>query len=186
MKYNRQFFKKRVMSLCGVALLATPNISAAHLMLMQHGTLNFVGDNAYLVLSLPISAFTGLDDNADKRITIQEFNEHRHQITSQVKSNIYLMDNQKRVVIDGLLLNPDVAHQKEESYRHSAGDSIEQVTIMGHYELSSSQAETAFHVALFSNDVTRQYYEVVATNKQKKLVHEFEVKPNQQSIKVFN
>lgn len=46
-------------------------IGAAHayLMVAQRGTLNLVGDGGFMVLSLPISAFTGIDDNADGQLS---------------------------------------------------------------------------------------------------------------------
>ena len=38
----------------------------AHLMEAQQGTLNIIDDRAFMVLSLPISAFEDIDDNEQK------------------------------------------------------------------------------------------------------------------------
>jgi hypothetical protein len=40
-------------------------VAHAHLMVAQHGTLNIVDDGVFMVLSLPISAFDGIDDDKD-------------------------------------------------------------------------------------------------------------------------
>ncbi|MFM8518205.1 MAG: hypothetical protein ACKODA_10080 [Nevskiaceae bacterium] len=48
-------------------LLRAPPL-AAHLMEHQHGSLNLVEQRGYLVLSVPVSALSGVDDNRDRRV----------------------------------------------------------------------------------------------------------------------
>jgi hypothetical protein len=62
----------------------------AHLMVAQHGTLKLLDDNAFMVLSLPISAFEGIDDDNDGKITMVEFNNHRADIIEAIKQNVTL------------------------------------------------------------------------------------------------
>ncbi|RBW46786.1 hypothetical protein DS885_06575 [Psychromonas sp. B3M02] len=178
--------KKGLLGIACALCLTTPNTSFAHLMAAQHGTLSFIGTNVYIALSLPMSAFKGVDDNDDKHVTIQEFNNHRDLISETIKQNVYLMEDSHKFVIDGLLLEPTTGHEAANNYRHTAGESIEQVTIMGRYALTSNSAKVDFNIALFSDDMTSQNYDFVATDKNKKLTHEFEVMPSKPSISVFN
>ena len=56
--------------LTGLCLLLCAIAPAqAHLMVAQHGTLNLVGDGVYMVLSLPVSAFAGSDDDGDDKLS---------------------------------------------------------------------------------------------------------------------
>ncbi|MGK0269760.1 MAG: hypothetical protein ACI88H_000392 [Cocleimonas sp.] len=47
--------------------------ASAHLMVAQHGTLNFKGSGAFIVLSVPISAFTNINDDGDGKLSSSEF-----------------------------------------------------------------------------------------------------------------
>ena len=49
--------------LCLMGLLFVQS-AQAHLMVAQRGTLNFVGTGGFVVMSLPVDAFTGIDDDA--------------------------------------------------------------------------------------------------------------------------
>ena len=68
----------------------------AHLMVAQHGTLNFVGQSAFMVLSLPISAFKNIDDDGNGAISLTEFNLHRKAIEKSVREQISLQPAQSR------------------------------------------------------------------------------------------
>ena len=54
--------------------LSLPQAALAHLMVAQHGSLNIVGDGAFMVLSLPASAFEDIDENGDGDISMIELN----------------------------------------------------------------------------------------------------------------
>ena len=49
----------------------------AHMMVAQHGTLNVVNEVAFMVLSVPVSAFEGIDDDGDGQLSMEEFTQHR-------------------------------------------------------------------------------------------------------------
>jgi hypothetical protein len=57
--------------------MAMGPLAHAHLMVAQHGTLNIVDDGVFMVLSLPISAFNGVDEDSNGKISMLEFNNHR-------------------------------------------------------------------------------------------------------------
>ncbi|MBI5278764.1 MAG: hypothetical protein HY854_20195 [Burkholderiales bacterium] len=57
------------------ALLAGATPAQAHLMPAQQGTIHVVGDVAYVLVSLPVSALGG-DDNRDGLLSVQELQRH--------------------------------------------------------------------------------------------------------------
>ncbi len=54
------YTKRGLLSMTTLGLLIMPNLANAHLMVAEHGTLNFVDNNVFIVLSIPMSAFKGL------------------------------------------------------------------------------------------------------------------------------
>ena len=49
--------------------ISTIPVANAHLMVAQQGTLNVVDDGAFVVMSLPISAFSSVDDDGDGKLS---------------------------------------------------------------------------------------------------------------------
>ncbi len=90
-------------------LMLAPLTAHAHLMVAQHGTLNLVGDGAFLVLSLPASAFAWADDDGDGRLSASEFAAHQPRLQEAVKAGVTLEDEHGLRPLDGLLLglSPD-------------------------------------------------------------------------------
>ena len=74
-----------------VALLALQP-AQAHLMPAQRGTLNLVGSGGFVVMALPVDAFTGIDDNGDGRLSAAELQAHATQIEAQVQRGLSLHD----------------------------------------------------------------------------------------------
>lgn len=63
----------------------------AHLVAAQKGTLNFVGNAAFLVLSVPVSALHSVDDDGDGVLSKAELATHADAIGHQVKAGVQLM-----------------------------------------------------------------------------------------------
>lgn len=153
------------------------NTAHAHLMVAQHGTLNFVDNHVFIVLSLPMSAFPNIDDDQNAKVSITEFNAHKKQITRAVKQHVYLSDQQYKFTIEGLLLNPELAHDETSA--------IEQITITGRYTLPNGQANTKFNVKLFGHNQQHTHYHITATDKKQKLTHQFALSPRSPFNLVF-
>jgi hypothetical protein len=81
------------------------SIAHAHLVVSQHGTLNIVGDGAYMVLSLPVSALAGIDDNQDGLLSADELRSHSANIESQVKQGVTLRSTPGQSKLEGVMLN---------------------------------------------------------------------------------
>lgn len=75
--------------LCGCMGAMTP--AQAHLVAAQKGTLNFAGNAAFLVLSLPVSAMHSVDDDGDGMLSKAELATHADAIGQQVKAGVQLM-----------------------------------------------------------------------------------------------
>ena len=55
-------------ALAGALLLLLATAAEAHLMVAQRGTVHVVGDGAFVVVSLPVSAFTGIGVDDEGRL----------------------------------------------------------------------------------------------------------------------
>jgi hydrogenase/urease accessory protein HupE len=69
--------------LVGWALLAPA--ADAHLLLPQKATLHLVGNKLYAVVSVPVSALGGIDDDRDGQLSALELDEHRSAISSEFR-----------------------------------------------------------------------------------------------------
>jgi hypothetical protein len=88
-------------------LLAWAAVSAAHAhpVMSQRGTLNIVGDGAYMVLSLPVSSLSGFDDDHDGLLSVVELRAHGTNIESQIKQGVTLQSDQGQSALEGIMLN---------------------------------------------------------------------------------
>ncbi|MEM9529910.1 MAG: hypothetical protein AAGA23_03255 [Pseudomonadota bacterium] len=116
--------------------------AAAHPMAAQRGTLNVVDDGAYLVVSIPVSAFAGVDDDQDGRLSTEEFHRHQHAIAAAVIERVVLSDAGGACALEGLLLSPAHAHDTS-----SAPSS--QLVAMGRYALNNPEGEMTLSFNLF-------------------------------------
>jgi hydrogenase/urease accessory protein HupE len=74
--------------LCGALLTVVS--AQAHMMAAQRGTLNIVGSAAFLVLSVPVTALQGVDDDGDGALSKTELIAHQESIGEQVRAGIQL------------------------------------------------------------------------------------------------
>jgi hypothetical protein len=163
----------KYVSIALLTLILTVLMSAsaqAHLMGAQHGTLNFVDDGAFMVLSLPISAFDGIDDDDNGKISMIEFNNHRAAIVESVTQNIRLSDKQRNLSLEGIILSPVVPHDASDK-------SISQLTVMGRFVLVDSNSTLRFQVELFGKQPSERQLKITATRKSDKQAQVFELTP---------
>lgn len=94
--------------------LAAALSAHAHLMEDQQGTLNIVGARGYLVLSLPVSALSGFDDDRDGRLGAAELARHSAAIERDLRARVRVSDGGVAAPLDGVLLNlsPDEHHRE--------------------------------------------------------------------------
>ncbi|HVZ42697.1 MAG TPA: HupE/UreJ family protein [Ramlibacter sp.] len=83
---------RRLLLACLLACLLAPAAPAwAHLMPAQQGTIHFVGDKAFVLVSLPVSAFGG-DDDGDGLISREELRAHRAAFQQRASDGFRMRD----------------------------------------------------------------------------------------------
>ena len=158
--------RRAIRWVAAAALAAALAPAHAHLMVAQKGTLNFSGDGAYLLLSLPVSALSGVDDDGDGLLSITELRAHAGTIESQVQAGVQLLEGGpagRVLTLQGLLLNlapPDEAPDAP----------ARQVVVMGRYALTpptSGAPDTpyAFRLRLFGRNAAEQVHDLTITRK---------------------
>lgn len=152
--------------------------ASAHLMVAQHGTLNIIDNNAFMVLSLPISGFENIDDNNNGEISMIEFNSHRAAITFQVRKHIKMRDEQGNIVLEEIILSPVISHDDE-------SQSISQLTILGKFNLRNNSDNLVFQADIYGKAETEKHLALTAKRKAKSQIQTFELTPNASSKALF-
>lgn len=114
----------------------------AHLMVAQRGTLNLVGDGAFMVLSLPVSAFAGVDDDHDGQWSPAELNAHAASVEAQVQRGAQLLDGGRALPLQGVMLQLSPAD-------HAAQGASNQVVVLGRYALGAQRSALQLRLSLF-------------------------------------
>ncbi len=138
--------------------LSLPQVALAHLMVAQHGSLNIVGDGAFMVLSLPASAFEDIDENGDGDISMIELNNGRMAIIQSVKENVKLFEEGEDRSLQGVLLSVDQGHGP-------TSEPISQIVVIGKFALQYPQSPLDFHVGLYGKEETERKLEISATRQ---------------------
>ena len=136
----------------------------AHLMVAQKGTLNLQGDGAYLVVSLPVSAFAGIDDDGDGAWSAQELGVHAPAIQEQIKAHLRLRDAQGFRPIDGITLVPTPPDDKPNA-------PVTQLVVLARFKLAqwvpADALQTAqglwFQAGLFGRTAAEQGLSIAVT-----------------------
>jgi len=67
-----------------------PRPAAAHLLPPQNATIHAVGDKVYAVVSVPVSALSGVDDDGDGQLSAAELRRHQADISRQFMQRFQL------------------------------------------------------------------------------------------------
>lgn len=146
----------RVLALLLSLALGCP-AAEAHLVAAQHGTLNLQGDGAYLALSLPVSAFPGLDEDHDGRASLAELRAHESDVLAQVRREVRLLDAVGALPLDGAMLSLSPAHD---------GGGATQVVALGRFALPPADARTPLRlrVSTFGTGAEEHAVHVMVTD----------------------
>lgn len=140
----------------------------AHVMAAQQGTLNIVGDAAFMVLSVPVSAFTAVDDDGDGALSKGELAAHTGTVRQQLKEAVQLFQGAQNLPLQLLLI--DVVDHDSGHEEHS-----HQLLVMGRFALAAEpeQAQSIFnqahalrlHFNLFGRDSDEQAQNISITHQ---------------------
>lgn len=148
-------------------------------MVAQHGTLNISPDGVYMVLSLPVSSFNGIDDNLDGKLSKKEFDKHQYEISKVVHSKVTLSDNAIKRPLNGLILSPVFSH-------HKPNAPVSQIVVMGKFMLATENANMRFQVDLYGKTVEEQLIKVTASNKRLEKINVVNLTPTQSHAVLFS
>lgn len=150
----------------------------AHVMVAQQGTLNIKEDGVYMVISVPVSAFSGIDDDKDGKLSSEEFALHRPAIIKTVQSNIMLKDETAELALKGLMLSPVLSH-------HAPNEPATQLVIMGRFSLEKANSTLEYQVDLFGKGANEEKLKITVTRKQDTSKQVFEIDEKKPKIIIF-
>ncbi|PKI16798.1 hypothetical protein [Colwellia sp. 12G3] len=147
-------------------------------MVAQQGILNVVDDGVFMVLSLPVSAFSGIDDDKDGKLSAKEFAIHRADISKVIHSKVVLKDNGDKLPLQGMMLSPVTSHQSPKA-------PASQLMIMGHYTIVEPNSVLEYQVGIFGKGVTEKTLTITATKKEFGHKQKITLSPKQSSVLLF-
>ncbi len=150
MKTNTQILAAAI-----TALFALTTTADAHVMMAQRGTVNFERDGAFVMLSLPVSAFWGVDDDRDGRLSAEELRKNYPRITDQITRGVVLRDDIGPRKLEGLVVNLSRDHHSNQRF-------AKQVVAMGRFQAPRSNAPARLRVDLFGRAAHEQLIEIRA------------------------
>ncbi len=141
----------RALGLVLCFVLAAASGAHAHLIAAQKGSLNFVGPAAALVLSVPVAALEGFDDDGDGRLSKVELGAHGQAIRARIQAGVQLRTPTGPLPLQLVLVDiapPDGAPDQPAS----------QLVVLGRFELGAvgagpqpSPTETTQGLQLYFN-----------------------------------
>jgi len=165
--------------LLGLSSVLSVQAVHGHLMVAQHGTLNIVEDGVFMVLSLPITAFDGIDTDNNDRVSMVEFNNYRGVIIDSVRENVMLSDSDGSLPIQGIMLSPVVPHD-------AVVESVLQLTVLAKFSLKDPASALYFYLGLYGKQFAQQSIEMTATRASDKQKVVFGLTPAAPSGELFS
>lgn len=142
--------------LAGLLAVVTASTVHAHLVVSQRGTLNIVGDGAYMVMSLPVSSLSGFDDDHDGLLSIDEVRAHGASIESQIKQGVSLDSDQGRSALEGIMLNtapPDSTPSAPSTH----------LVVLGRFAIAAQATDMRLALRLFGTNTDEQTEQIAVT-----------------------
>ena len=137
-----------------LALLCLAGLASAHLMVAQRGTLNIVGNGAFMVMSLPVSALTGVDDDGDGSLSNAELTSHTADIGKQVKAGLTLSQEGQARPLEGLLMDVTPPEGQTETT---------QLVVMGRFALADGTQPFTLTASLWGDTEAERSLSVTVT-----------------------
>jgi hypothetical protein len=146
---------------CRFAIVACALIAVtsaqAHLMVEQHGTVNFANGGAFLVLSVPVSAFDGVDDDGDGGVSAEELRLHTTEVLQQLHDGVQLLDDSgEPLPLQGLLLSlvpPD----------HNGSEPATQLIALGRFPVDAAMVSPGLYINLHGEAPAERRITITAT-----------------------
>lgn len=165
---------RALVALC-VALLGWSS-AQAHLMVAQRGTINLAGGGGFVVLSLPVSAFAGVDDDGNGLLSAAELQAHASDIQRQVVQGVRLWSDAGERPLEGLMLqlSPD---------EHQPNGAARQLVAMGRFALDAQPQNLRLRMDLFGTGAEEQTQNIVVSQGER--AHRLVLSPEQPEGRVL-
>ncbi len=137
----------------GLALWSSAAL--AHLMPEQKGTINVQGDSVYVVLSVPVSALTGFDDNKDQVLSTEELQRHQAQLREQIDRRLLITHKGQT----GQTMVVNLVH----SPLHEQTVQADQLIVLKHVRFAALPSEPEIHTDLFGTSAKERELTLRAT-----------------------
>ena len=145
----------------------------------QHGTLNKVKNNLFMVLSLPVSAFDNIDDDNDGALSPKEFTAHRNDIIDTVHQGVLLTADDQPMPIHGIMVSPAAPD-------HNFSLPSNQIIVMGRFELEPDFTDLDYSINLFGKHSGEQTIEITTTIENDNYSRQFELSPEHPEERLFD
>ncbi len=157
-------------------ILAMAPAAQAHLMVAQRGTLNLVGDGAFMVLSLPVSAFSGIDDDGDGVLSAAELRRHGDYIEAQIQPGVQLTDATGARPLQGLMLQLSAPN-------HDGTTASAQIVVLGRFALGTQRTGLRLRRSLFGKEADERLQQLTVSrgSEAQRLV----LSPGHEACEVF-
>jgi len=155
---------------CMLVMLFAAPIARAHLMVAQQGTLNFLDNNVFMVLSLPASAFDTADENSDGLLSLEEFSKHRLDIIDIASSQVSLSNKKMKLPMNDIMVSPVTPH-------NAPKDPADQLIVMARFSLPEKIDTLLFQVDIFGKSTEEQSIKIKAARKSEEMSQSFSLSP---------
>lgn len=143
-----------------VFLFGFSTLAHAHLMVEQHGTLKWGKGGYYFVLSVPVSALSGVDDDGDGLLSNKEFRTHYNLITTSVEKGYSLESHTLGPSeIAGLLMNVSHLH-------NNANKPATHIVAMGRFNVPENVTDLVLKTTLFGKRDSEKQFKLKITRGQ--------------------
>ena len=122
----------------------------AHLMAAQKGTLNIVGNAAFLVVSAPVSAMSGVDDDGDGTLSKAELATHADSIRQQVTAGVQVLGANGPLPLELMML--DIAPAE-----NTPTSAASHLVVLGRFQLGVSNGQSDAQNTAVSEHLTLRF-----------------------------
>lgn len=157
----------------------------AHLLPPQQGKLTFVQDGAFMAMSLPVSAFEGIDEDKNGSVSTDEFNNHRTEIIKKIRAGIVLSEKGEDRSLEGIMLSPVSSEEHDEHGKALEDNDVERVYVMGKFFLKGPGSDLRFRNSLYGKLSSERTFKIYATKKDGGGNQKFELTPSVSTAALF-
>jgi hypothetical protein len=139
-----------------VTLILSPRSAQAHLLPAGQGTVNVVGAELFVAVSVPTSALHDADDNGDGTLDVPELQRHEEALRAEADRRLVLRDGETvaRTVRVDLILSPE---------HDAAGGRADHVVVLKHAALDAPPEDLRVACDLFGAGASARGLTITAT-----------------------